>query len=190
MEEGCITVVRVAGRAVFPAVFTLVSSMNPCPCGFHGAEGDRCRCTPNEIRRYRGRLSGPLLDRLDLVVDVPAVDPATLVDGGRAGESSARVRRRVVAARDRQRERFAGAAPRCNAEMGSVHLQRWANVQGEAGKLLAAASRRMHLSARGYDRVRRVARTLADLDGVADIRVEDIAGAIQYRRRGDHGEAD
>jgi magnesium chelatase family protein len=181
LEEGSITVVRVHGAATFPAAFSLVASMNPCHCGFHGSADGRCRCTVAEIRRYRARLSGPLLDRFDLVVDVPPVDLAAL---GRAaaGESSAPVRARVIAARTRQRERLGSAGPACNARMGPSDLDRFARLPPEARRLLLAAGSRWGLSARGFDRVRRVARTLADLDGQAEVDARHVGEALQYRQ--------
>ena len=181
LEEGSITVVRVQGAATFPAAFSLVASMNPCNCGFHGSPDGRCGCSPTEIRRYRARLSGPLLDRFDLMVDVPPIDLAVL---GRAanGESSAVVRDRVVAARSRQRERFGADGPSCNARMGPAELDRHTVLDRDARRLLLAAGQRMGLSARGYDRVRRVARTLADLEGRETLAACDVAEALQYRK--------
>lgn len=186
LEEGRITVVRVRASAVFPAAFTLVASMNPCNCGFHGSRDGRCRCTPREIRRYLSRLSGPLLDRFDLAVDVPPIELAAL---GRAAtaESSAVVRERVVAARSRQRERFGPGGPTCNARMGPSELDRHAALDRDARRLLLHAGARMGLSARGFDRVRRVARTLADLEGRDALGACHVAEALQYRQRGASG---
>jgi len=180
VEEGSITVVRVHGAVTFPAGFSLVASMNPCPCGHHGSRDSRCGCTPHEIRRYRGRLSGPLLDRFDLMVDVPALDLASL---GRSatGESSAAVRERVVAARARQRDRWGSTGPTCNARMRPRELDRCATLDADGRRLLLAAGSRLGLSARGFDRVRRVSRTLADLEGTEAIRAEHVAEALQYR---------
>jgi magnesium chelatase family protein len=180
LEEGSIIVVRVHGAATFPAAFSLVASMNPCPCGHRGSRDGRCGCTPNEVRRYRGRLSGPLLDRFDLVVDVPPLDPATL---GRAkpGESSATVRSRVMAARKRQRARFGSAGASCNARMGPAELGRHAVPDSPGRELLLRAVARLGLSARGFDRVRRVGRTLADLAGEAQIHADHLSEALQYR---------
>jgi magnesium chelatase family protein len=180
VEEGSITVVRVHGAVTFPAAFALVASMNPCPCGHNGDGTDRCGCTPHEIRRYRGRMSGPLLDRFDLVVDVPPLDLRAL-DRGRAGEPSAAVRERVVAARRRQFERFGAGGPTCNARMRPRDLERFAALEGKGRGLLLAAGKRLGLSARGYDRVRRVSRTLADLEGARAVRAEHVAEALQYR---------
>lgn len=181
VEEGSITVVRVHGAVTFPAGFSLVASMNPCPCGHHGSRTGRCACTPHEIRRYRGRLSGPLLDRFDLMVDVPALDLASL-GHHKPGEASAAVRSRVVRARARQRERKGPDGPTCNARMGPRDLDRFASLGVEGRRLVLAAGSRLGLSARGFDRVRRVSRTLADLDGVEAICAEHVAEALQYRQ--------
>jgi magnesium chelatase family protein len=180
VEEGSITVVRVHGAVTFPAGFSLVASMNPCPCGHHGSRDGRCGCTPHEIRRYRGRLSGPLLDRFDLMVDVPALDLASL---GRSssGEESAPVRCRVVQARARQRDRRGATGPTCNARMGPRELDRFAALGADGRRMLLAAGSRLGLSARGFERVRRVSRTLADLEGAEAIRAEHVAEALQYR---------
>jgi magnesium chelatase family protein len=182
IEEGAITVVRVHGAATFPARFSLVASMNPCPCGHHGSREGRCGCTPHEIRRYLARLSGPLLDRFDLVVDVPPLDLASL---GRAksGEASAVVRDRVIEARTRQRHRFGHGGSTCNAHMGPHELDRFAGLDAEGRRLLLAAGSRLGLSARVFDRVRRVARTLADLEGSEGLGVHHVAEALQYRQR-------
>jgi magnesium chelatase family protein len=183
LEEGSITVTRLRSSACLPARFALVASMNPCPCGFHGSGDGRCRCTPNELRRYRGRLSGPLLDRFDLVVDVPPVELEQLGHKA-AGESSAAVRRRVSRARRGQRRRFGLHGPDSNAGMSSAELDRFTPLDAASRRLLLGACDRLGLSARGFDRVRRVARTLADLDGRDAITPADVAEAVQYRSRG------
>ncbi len=181
LESGDVTVVRLHARAVFPARFMLVASMNPCPCGWFGDPRSRCRCTPNEIRKYQGRLSGPLVDRFDLAVEVPAVDPGDLAAAA-PGEASSRVRQRVREARERQRVRFQGQGPPSNARMGRAELDRFAPLAGPSRALLLDACRRLALTARGYDRVRRVARTIADLDESATILEPHVAEAVQYRR--------
>lgn len=186
LEEGCITVVRLRSSATFPARFMLVASMNPCPCGHHGAGDDRCSCTPRQIQRYLARLSGPLLDRFDLVVDVPALDLEMMADRPR-GERSNEVRARVVQAREIQRERFRGSDTRCNAQMTPAELDRFVAVEPDARRLLGASARRLGLSARGYDRVRRVARTLADLEGGKTVGRRQIAEAMQYRQKNPRG---
>jgi magnesium chelatase family protein len=181
LESGDVSVVRLHARAVFPARFMLVASMNPCPCGWLGDPRARCRCTPNEVRRYQAKLSGPLLDRFDLAIEVPAVDPADL-SAAAAGEGTAEVRQRVRAARLTQRERFGPAGPASNARMGRAELDRHAALCDSPKRLLIAACTRLGLTARGYDRVRRVARTLADLDTCERIADRHVAEAVQYRR--------
>lgn len=180
LEDGEITVVRVHESATLPARFALVASMNPCKCGWAGTPFGRCRCTPNEIKQYRSKISGPLLDRFDLIVEVPPVklDELTTKAGG---ESSAEVRRRVVAARERQRERFGTGGPSCNARMGRDDLGRHASLGPGPERLLLAAAKRYGLSARAFDRIRRVARTIADLEGAAAIGEAHVAEAVQYR---------
>jgi magnesium chelatase family protein len=180
LEEGEITVVRVHGSATFPADFTLVASMNPCNCGWHGSPDGRCQCTPREIRRYRSRLSGPLLDRFDLVVEVPPVDLDALATA-EPGEESASVRQRVVATRERQRRRFGSDGPGFNARMRAQELEGYAPLPAPARRLLLAACDRFGITARGFDRVRRVSRTLADMDGFDSIEPRHVAEALQYR---------
>jgi magnesium chelatase family protein len=191
LESGDVAIVRLHARAVFPARFMLVASMNPCPCGWHGDPRSRCRCTPNEVRRYQAKLSGPLLDRFDLAVEVPADEPGDL-SSAVAGEASAPVRDRVHAARLRQRSRFGPGGPASNARMGRAELERHAALARAPMRILVDACRCLGLTARGYDRVRRVARTIADLDVSTSILERHVAEAVQYRRvvsgePGEHG---
>jgi len=180
LEEGAVTVARAARTAVFPARFMLIGAMNPCPCGFLGDPVRECRCTPPQIAKYRGRLSGPLRDRLDLTVEVPALLPDAL--GSAAdGERSARVRERVVAARRVQHARYGGDGIRTNSELTPALIARHARLDRAASRVLAAAVARLTLSARGYDRVRKVARTIADLAGSEEIGAEHVAEALQFR---------
>jgi magnesium chelatase family protein len=180
LEEGYVTIARAARTAIFPARFMLVGAMNPCPCGFLGDAVRECRCTPQQTARYRDRLSGPLRDRLDLAVDVPALPPDTL-SASVAGEASARIRARVVCARQRQVERYAADGVRTNAELTPTLMSRHCVLDPRAARLLSAAVGRMALSARGYDRVRKVARTIADLAGAETIAGDHLAEALQFR---------
>ena len=180
LEERAVTVARAARTAVFPAHFMLVGAMNPCPCGYLGDVRRECRCTPQAVTRYRDRLSGPLRDRLDLVVDVPALPPDVLTTDA-TGECSAGVRARVVAARQRQRERYAASRIRTNAELTPSLTAQYCYLDRAGTRLIQATIVRLGLSARGYDRVRAVARTIADLDGADAIDAAHLAEALQFR---------
>ena len=182
LEEGRVVVSRAARTAVFPASFVLVGAMNPCPCGFAGDSGRECRCTPQQVARYHARLSGPLRDRLDLTVEVPAL-PAEAIGSGPPGEGSEVVRRRVVAARARQHERYAGERLGVNAALSPALMARHCRLDADGLRLLSAAVSRMGLSARGYDRVRKIARTVADLAGAEAIGADHLAEALQFRMR-------
>ena len=178
IEEGRITVSRALRSVVFPARFVLVAAMNPCPCGYLGDLKRVCTCTPPQIARYRGRLSGPLRDRLDLIVEVEAV-PITALTEGPAGESSAAVRERVLAARARQLARCARA--RVNAQLSGTELKKHAPLNLAGRRLLERSADKLHLSARGFHRIIRVARTIADLAGAEQITNEHLGEALQYR---------
>lgn len=181
LEDGRVTISRAAMSLSFPAQFTLCGSMNPCPCGYLGSPVKECRCTPAMVQRYRSRISGPLLDRVDLHIDVPQVKIEELAALG-GGESSAAVRERVQAARQRQTERFAKfAGVHCNAHMTSRMLREFAPLTGECRALLERAIRSLGLSARAYDRVIKVSRTVADLAGSVHIEPVHVAEAINYR---------
>ncbi|MHB1372775.1 MAG: YifB family Mg chelatase-like AAA ATPase [Thauera sp.] len=177
LETGTITVSRARRRAEFPARFQLVAAMNPCPCGHHGDPQRACRCTPDQIARYRTRLSGPLLDRIDLVVEVPAIAPEALA-GSPPGEDSAAVRARVEHARTVQIARQGCA----NADLPAGEVERHCRPDAGGDRLLQQSMQRLQLSARAYHRVLRVARTLADLADAPRPGVAQIAEAIQYRR--------
>jgi magnesium chelatase family protein len=177
LEEGRITVSRAARSVVFPARFMLVAAMNPCPCGYHGSPSRPCRCTPLQVSRYRGRISGPLRDRLDLIVEVETVPIAALTAEGLASEPSSRVRDRVGEARQRQAHRRTGL----NARVPTRVLGRLCRLDASSRALLDGCAERNHLSARAYHRVLRVARTVADLAGAAAISEEHLAEAVQYR---------
>jgi magnesium chelatase family protein len=180
LEEGRVAIARVARTAMFPARFMLAAAMNPCPCGYHGDPDRACRCTPQQVDRYRGRLSGPLRDRLDLTVEVPALPP-DLLDSTVEGESSASVRERVVAARLRQLERYGAEGVRTNAELTPRLLARHCRLDRDGLRLLNAAVNRLTLSARGYERVRKLARTIADIEGHDNIQADHVAEALQFR---------
>ncbi|WP_131112281.1 YifB family Mg chelatase-like AAA ATPase [Sulfuricystis thermophila] len=175
LETGHIRVSRAARRAEFPARFQLVAAMNPCPCGYLGSE--RCRCTPEQIARYRGKLSGPLLDRIDLMIEVPAVTEAELATRG-GGESSAVVQKRVVAARERQLARQG----KPNALLSPDEIDRHCLPDCAGAALLKQAMARLDLSARAYHRILKVARSIADLAADEIVRGPHVAEAIQYRR--------
>jgi magnesium chelatase family protein len=180
LEEGRVTIARAARTAVFPARFVLTAAMNPCPCGFRGEERRVCRCTPQDIARYNGRLSGPLRDRIDLIVEVPAV-PITAIADAVPGEASSVVRGRVVAARQVQHSRYGTDGPRMNADLRGVAVEEYCAPDTKGRMLLLSAAKQLALSARGYDRVRKVARTIADLASCERIEREHIAESLQYR---------
>ena len=180
LEDGEVTVSRVAGTVTYPSRFMLVCAMNPCKCGWYGHPSGRCRCTERDVRRYHSKISGPLLDRIDLIVEVPALDYEELSRRSSA-ERSADIKKRVNAAREIQRRRFGGDGTMCNAHIGSREMNEICALDAEGEALMHAAFDSMGLSARSYDRILRVARTIADLDGQKNISAEHIAEAIQYR---------
>jgi magnesium chelatase family protein len=178
LESGHIVISRAARQAEFPAAFQLVAAMNPCPCGYAGDPSGRCACTPDQVRRYRARVSGPLLDRIDLQIAVPHVPLADLGEVAPAGESSAVVRARVIAAREHQ----LGRAGKANAQLSNREVARDCALAKSDRALLERALDKLGLSARAYHRVLRVARTIADLDGNERVATAHLTEAIQYRR--------
>jgi magnesium chelatase family protein len=180
LEDGSITVSRALGSINYPASFMLVAAMNPCVCGFLTDPQKDCICTPLQIQRYRSKVSGPLLDRIDIQIEVPGLRYQDLAAKD-AGESSDVIRRRVNAARQIQLERFHKSKIHANAQMGTREIKRYCAVQENAEKLLETAINKLGLSARAYSRVLKVGRTIADLDGAEDIHASHVAEAIQYR---------
>lgn len=180
LEDGHVTIARAAMTLTYPARFTLVAAMNPCPCGFAGDTRKPCRCSSVEIQRYRSRISGPILDRIDLHVDVPAVSVEDL-QGTIRCESSQDVRQRVMAARERQRARFRRTGLHANAAMGPKEVERYCTLDSQGKRLLQEALATLHLSARAYHRILKVARTIADLEGSETIAHHHLLEAVQYR---------
>ena len=181
LEDRSIRVSRARYALEYPAGFMLVASMNPCPCGFYNHPDKECVCPPGAVQRYLSRISGPLLDRIDLHVEVVPVAFEKL-SGAAPGESSAQIRERVVAARDLQARRFEKEDYiHCNAQMGSRLLRQHAQPDAAGGQLLRAAMQRLGLSARAYDRILKVARTIADLEAAPSVQAAHVAEAIQYR---------
>jgi len=185
LESGSLTISRARGSVTFPARVLLVAAMNPCPCGYYGDPVRTCTCPEATVTRYQRRVSGPLLDRIDLFIDVPRVEFKELT-GEATGERSESVRIRVVEARERQAVRFRGTSTVANAEMGPLDVRKYCQQQLEAvaQPLLAAAMQQLGLSARSFHRVLKVARTIADLAGSEPILTPHLAEAVQYRRRG------
>jgi magnesium chelatase family protein len=180
MEDGKVTIARAATSITYPARFMAVAAMNPCPCGFYGDYKRQCQCTHLQIQRYRTKISGPLLDRLDIHVEVPAVQYEDLAKES-GGESSDNIRHRVNAARIVQQKRFKHHRIYNNAQMAPRLLKRFCQLEEDSHRLLEAAIDRLGLSARAHNRILKISRTIADLEGLEDISATHIAEAIQYR---------
>lgn len=180
LEDGVITVSRAIGTIEYPANFILVASMNPCPCGNYGSKDLQCTCSPSQISKYLRKLSGPLLDRIDLKIDV---DRVSFVDlkSDKLEESSEEVKKRVDKARQIQLERFKGEKIYCNAKMNSRLIKKYCSIDDDSEKLIETAFEKFHMSARGYNRILKVARTIADLAGSENIELAHVAEAIAYR---------
>lgn len=180
LEDRVVTISRASGAITYPASFILVAAMNPCPCGYNGDPERECTCSAGSIARYQKRISGPLLDRIDIHLDVPRVEYEKLADR-RAGEASTTIRQRVEDARERQRSRLGGTGLRTNADMGPREVQRHCRLDESSEALMRTAMRQLQLSARSYHRILKLARTIADLAGEADVRSHHLAEALQYR---------
>ena len=180
LEDGIVSVSRASRTVEYPASFMLVASMNPCPCGYHGSATHECTCTPAQIQKYASRISGPLLDRIDVQINVDEVQYSELTDGS-VGESSAAVKARVDAARAVQTERYKNTPVHCNAKMPSAMIKKYCKLDDAGEKILAAAFDKLGMSARAYSRILKAARTIADLDGSADIAARHVSEAVMYR---------
>ena len=181
LEDGNVTVSRVAGSLTYPCSFTLIGAMNPCPCGFYGHPTKRCTCSPKAVAKYLGKISGPMLDRLDIHVEVPPVQYDELKDDGDSSETSAEIKKRVDRARQIQNERYKDENITCNARLTPSQLKKYCFLTEDAENILEAAFKKMGLSGRAYDRLLKVSRTLADLDESEYIESYHIAQAIQFR---------
>ena len=180
LEDGMVSVSRIRHQAQYQSSFMLIAAMNPCPCGYYGSTTHACRCTPQEIRRYLDKISGPLLDRIDIQIEVDAV-PVQGINNSVPAESSAKVASRVAAARALQQNRYIKEKFHCNAQLTNSALRKFCSLNSEAANLLNAAVESMQLSMRAYNRILKTARTVADLEGAENISSSHIAEAIQYR---------
>jgi magnesium chelatase family protein len=180
LEDGVVVIARAGGSVTFPARFTMVAAANPCPCGFRGDPIRGCACREDQLARYQAKLSGPLLDRIDLRLSVPRLTKHELL-GADVGEPSAAVRSRVVAARQRQLDRYASMGITCNAHLPGPSVRRQAGLTAAAERYLGNAVERAALSGRGFDRVLRVGRTIADLAGAHRVDIDHVREALSYR---------
>ncbi len=183
LEDRQVTITRANGRVTYPCSFMLVAAMNPCRCGYFGHPTKKCTCSPNDVKRYISKISGPMLDRIDIQIELPSLSFDELSAKNEVCESSETVRARVVAARRLAAERMIGESRSiyCNAQMGSAEIRKYCILDASASALIKSAYERLGMSARGYDRIMRVARTIADIDGKEIIGASHIAEAIQYR---------
>jgi len=182
LEEGKVVISRATGSVTYPAKFMLVCAMNPCPCGYYGHPVKECKCTPFQIQKYLSKLSGPLLDRIDIQIEVPTVKIADLhTDAGSSESSSAEILARVELAREIQYKRLKGYGILCNAHMSAKLVKQFCKINAESERFLETVMDKLGLSARAYERILKISRTIADLDGRENIETKDIAEAIQYR---------
>jgi magnesium chelatase family protein len=180
METGIVTIARATSTVTYPANFILVGAMNPCPCGYFGDLKRECTCSYREIQRYRSKISGPLMDRIDIHIDVPAV-PFKDLTGFQPAQSSHEIRQRVMRAREIQEDRFKKTKIHCNAMMNSRQIRRFCEIDERSNSLLEAAMEKFGFSARALSRILKISRTIADLAGSDDIEQAHVAEAIQYR---------
>ena len=183
LEDGKVTITRAAAKVTFPCDFMLVAAMNPCRCGYFGHPTRKCTCKPDDVKRYMSKISGPLLDRIDIQMELPSLTYEEISSNTAVGETSAEVRERVVRAREfaANRMKNAGLAPKSNSSLDSAGIRMFCRTDASASALLKSAYDELGLSARGYDRILRVARTIADLDNSDLICAQHIAEAIQLR---------
>ncbi|MEG2679290.1 MAG: ATP-binding protein, partial [Oscillospiraceae bacterium] len=181
LEEGKVQISRAAATEVYPSRFMLVCAMNPCKCGWYGHPSGRCKCDPRAVEKYTAKLSGPLLDRIDLFIEVPALEFEELSQRPEKTETSAEIRLRVNAARALQAERFGADGPDCNARMEQRELADFCRLDEDSQALMKGAFEKMGLTARSYDRILRVSRTIADMEGSPRIELTHLAEALQYR---------
>ncbi|HLS28269.1 MAG TPA: ATP-binding protein, partial [Opitutales bacterium] len=180
LEDGSVTISRSAGKVTLPCYFMLVAAMNPCPCGYLGDTNRECRCGSTQIQRYRSKISGPLLDRIDIHVEAPALSIDELRNA-KLGETSITIRNRIFHARKIQQERLAESTVTCNARMSHAQIRKYCKIDRSLGDILQQAMEQLSLSARAYDRILKVARTIADLAGSPSIESPHLLEAIQYR---------
>ena len=183
MEDGKIEISRVAGRVEYPASFQLVAAVNPCPCGYLGHPTKECKCSIREVERYKRRISGPILDRIDLHINVPAVETEKILATVSKGESSVEIRKQVMVARVRQSKRLVSFGIFCNAQMKNKQVKEFCKLENDGVRILRLAMEKYDMSARAYFRVLKVARTIADLEGSEDVLAAHLSEAIQYRER-------
>ena len=180
LEDGQVTITRSSLTATYPAKFMLVAAMNPCPCGYYTDPRKECRCTPRQIRQYQARISGPLLDRIDIHIDVPSIRYRDLAAES-GGEASTSIRERVNRAKELQKKRFNNQTAMCNARMSNRQIKEFCQIDEDSERLIEMAVDRLGLSARAYTRILKVARTIADLEEEKNVHSYHISEAIQYR---------